>query len=320
MTSTFSRNEQGRDELAAFSHEAFFYGDPAGFVAGAQAFVEEGLAAGEDVMVALPAERLQLLRGALGADAARVVMADMADVGRNPARIIPAWRDFVFAGQASGRRVRGIGEPIWSGRGADELAECQLHEVLLNVAFDGQPAWRLLCPYDSTSLPPGVLDEARRSHPYVQEGGHSRPSDTFEARSGPVVLTGGLPDRPATARPLFFDAESLPQVRRTVAAWAGEALPEPYATDLVLAVHEIAANSVRHGGGNGRLHCWRDGDAFVCEVHDRGLLPRPLLGREIPPIDGEVGRGLWLANQLCDLVQLRTSVDGTVVRLRLAPR
>lgn len=320
MTSTFKRNEQGRGEVGAFSHEAFFYGDAAGFVSGTLAFVEDGLAAGEDVMVALPAERLELLRSALGAGAPRVVLADMADMGRNPARIIPAWRAFVHAGRASGRRVRVVGESIWNGRGAAEVVECQLHEVLLNVAFDGPPAWRLLCPYDTVSLPADVLDEARRSHPYLHEPGRSCPSDMFEPRAGSGLLTGELPERPAAARTLSFDADSLPEARSTVAGWALEVLPEAAATDLVLAVHEVAANSVRHGGGNGRLHCWRDGDAFVCEVHDRGMLPRPLLGRETPPVDGEVGRGLWLANQLCDLVQLRTSVDGTVVRLRLAAR
>ena len=28
-----------------------------------------------------------------------------------------------------------------------------------------------------------------------------------------------------------------------------------------------------------------------------------------------IGRGLWLVHQLCDLVQLRTSATGTVVRM-----
>ena len=59
----------------------------------------------------------------------------MAVLGHNPARIIPAWRDFA---DAHAGPIRGIGEPIWPGRGADELVECQLHESLLNVAFDGR--------------------------------------------------------------------------------------------------------------------------------------------------------------------------------------
>src|SRR2546421_585138 len=80
---------------------------------------------------------------------ARVVeFADMAKVGRNPARIIPVWRQFVSERAAGGGRIRGIGEPVWAGRGPSELAEAQRHEALLNLAFAGTPGMWLLCPYD----------------------------------------------------------------------------------------------------------------------------------------------------------------------------
>ena len=36
-----------------------------------------------------------------------------------------------------------------------------------------------------------------------------------------------------------------------------------------------------------------------------------------PAADGEGGRGVWIANQLCDLVQVRSGEDGSVVRLHL---
>ena len=60
------------------------------------------------------AEKIALLRTELGSDAAEVLFTDMAEVGSNPARIIPAWRAFVD--EHGGRPVRGIGEPIWAGR------------------------------------------------------------------------------------------------------------------------------------------------------------------------------------------------------------
>ena len=48
-----------------------------------------------------------------------------------------------------------------------ELAECQLHEALLNMAVHPDtPLW-LLCPYDVESLPASVVEEAHRSHPVV---------------------------------------------------------------------------------------------------------------------------------------------------------
>ena len=84
------------------------------------------------------------------------------------------------------------------------------------------------------------------------------------------------------------------------------------------AASELAANSVAHAGGVGWLRVWRgDGHLFV-DVSDRGHLTEPLLGRIRPSAEQERGRGLWLANQLCDLVQVRSSAGGTTVRLRAA--
>ena len=59
----------------------------------------------------------------------------MAEIGANPACIIPAWRDFVDECAEAGRAIRGIGEPIWADRSPAELVECQRHESLLNLAF-----------------------------------------------------------------------------------------------------------------------------------------------------------------------------------------
>lgn len=58
----------------------------------------------------------------------------MEELGRNPARIIAAWRDYI-GDQARGQRVRGIGEPIWPGRRSAVLVESQHHEALLDLAF-----------------------------------------------------------------------------------------------------------------------------------------------------------------------------------------
>jgi anti-sigma regulatory factor (Ser/Thr protein kinase) len=37
----------------------------------------------------------------------------------------------------------------------------------------------------------------------------------------------------------------------------------------------------------------------------------------LPDGEQEGGRGLWLINQLCDLVQLRSSPEGTSVRMSM---
>jgi anti-sigma regulatory factor (Ser/Thr protein kinase) len=74
---------------------------------------------------------------------------------------------------------------------------------------------------------------------------------------------------------------------------------------------------VRHAGGRGTLRVWREPDALVCEVRDHGHFDSPLVGRERPEPLLLEGRGLWLVNQVCDLVQIRSSADGTVVRVRM---
>jgi hypothetical protein len=65
------------------------------------------------------------------------------------------------------------------------------------------------------------------------------------------------------------------------------------------------------------LRVWDEGDSVICEVSDRGRMDKPLAGRARPELDEQGGWGLWLANQLCDLVQLRTLADGMVVRLHV---
>ena len=151
-----------RPHNESFRHEALLYAGQSGFVSGTLPFIRDGLASEEAMLVVVSQEKIDLLRHGLGSDADAVHFADMAEVGMNPARIIPAWYDFV--NEYRGRRLRGIGEPIWASRSSAELIECQRHESLLNVAFAEAPAWWLLCPYDTESLDPGVIAEARRSH------------------------------------------------------------------------------------------------------------------------------------------------------------
>jgi anti-sigma regulatory factor (Ser/Thr protein kinase) len=310
----------GSGSESVFKHEALFYAGLDEFAARTVPFVREGVASGERVLVVVSDPKIGLLRRALGADAERVRFADMQAVGRNPARIIPMWTDFVQAADGDGRSVRGVGEPIWEARSADELVECERHEALLNLAFADGPGWRLACPYDTTTLPETVLEEARRNHPYVWTGGAEDVSDIYRdlaAISAPFSRPLPRPTIPIETMPI--DATTLSDARQFVAQHAVRwGLDGDRVEDLVLAVSEVASNTVRHAGGRGVLLMWRNSASVVCEVVDDGTIVDPLVGRRNPHLNGEGGFGLWLANQVCDLVQVRTSPTGSVVRLHVA--
>jgi anti-sigma regulatory factor (Ser/Thr protein kinase) len=302
-----------------FRHEALFYAGRDDFVHRTAAFLREGVEAEEPALVVVDAEKIALLREELGDAAAGVQFAEMAEVGANPARIIPAWREFVTRSAPTGGRLRGIGEPIWPERTGAELVECVRHESLLNVAFAGSPSWWLVCPYDTEALEPAVLEEARRTHPFVRENGVGRESDDYyglQAIAAPFAEP--LPDPPESALELAFGSGPLEALRWLVGRAAEDAgLDELRAADLVLAVHELATNTVRHGGGRGTLRIWREPNALICEVADAGRIDQPLVGRERPFAAQSGGRGLWLVNQLCDLAQIRCFDTGSVVRLHM---
>src|SRR5690349_10156190 len=304
---------------SSFRHAALFYAGEDAYADSLVPFIRAGLTAGEPVLVMVPGRKVDLLRGALGGDAGDVHFADMTEVGANPARIIPAWRDFVEERSEPGTRLRGIGEPIWADRSPAELVECQRHEALLNVAFDGVAPMDLLCPYDEAALGESVLEEAFRSHPIVLEDGHFVDSSTYvgvETVAKPFRMP--LPEPPADAATLAFDASRLQAIRVFVAMRAADVGMSPLRTeDLVLAVNELASNSVRHGGGSGVLRSWVEDDTLVAEISDGGQIDQPLAGRE-PPSTGQIGgHGLWLVNQLCDLMQMRTFPTCSVVRVHM---
>jgi anti-sigma regulatory factor (Ser/Thr protein kinase) len=302
-----------------YRHEALFYDGTDDLLAGLVPFVRDAVDADEPVLVVLGAPKLDALRESRVRAAEQVLFADMAQVGTNPARIIPAWQRFLddhARPGVGGGRVRGVGEPIWAGRSPAELAECERHEALLNVAFADPDFW-LLCPYDIGTLPAAVLDEARRNHPFVTDGSATAHSDRFpggEALAAPFAAA--LPDPPPEALTTPVTRGTLREVRRLIGHFAAAAgLDDDAVADLVLSVHELATNSVLHGGGEGSLLLWREPGAVVCEMRDRGRIVEPLAGRVEPAGILEGGRGLWMANQLCDLVQIRSFADGGAVRV-----
>jgi anti-sigma regulatory factor (Ser/Thr protein kinase) len=300
----------------AFAHEALFYRGDDGFLAGLLPFVRDGLERDESVVVAEPRPRLEQLRDALGSDASEVEFLDMADIGQNPARIIGVWSRVLQEHTRAGRQLRGVGEPAFVGRRDVELVECRLHELLLNHAFDGGPAWRLLCPYDEQHLPRAVSQGALHTHPLAGWADGRRLEADYTAGAVMDAFAADLPRPTEGVLRGSYGPGDVPATRRTLAQYARMVgLTEEKVEALELAASELATNSVRHGGGTGTVAMWIEHGAAVVEFSDSGHVPDVLTGRLMPPLDQEGGRGVYLVNQLCDLVQLRSSERGTVIRI-----
>ena len=302
---------------AGFRHEALLYEGDDQFIERTVPFIEQGVRAGEAVLVVVNERKIERLRERLGDKASAVSFADMAMVGSNPARIIPAWRDFVDASSRRKQAMRGIGEPIWPDRSAPELAECHHHEALLNTAFGETARFWLMCPYDATALQPAVIEHLARTHPLINRGNGAVMSPQYdEAQATPAHFTDPLPPPTSPVLEIEYSRDSLRRLRTWIAGHSASAgLDEVRTNDLVLAAHEIATNSVLHGGGSGLARFWTESKKIICEFVDAGHMRKPLVGRELPSKDQAHGRGLWMVNQLCDLVQIRSTPGLTVVRL-----
>ena len=125
-------------------------------------------------------------------------------------------------------------------------------------------------------------------------------------------------------RMAFTGADLEGEVRRLVARRAAEAgFDVGRASDLMLAVSEVASNSVRHAGGRGTLSVWSEPAALVCEVRDGGRIEEDaLVGRARPSPGQRGGYGLWLVNELSatwSRCARRSRVGSVVQLLQLRP-
>jgi anti-sigma regulatory factor (Ser/Thr protein kinase) len=302
--------------LGTLEHDALFYANDDEYVAGVLGFVREGLERDEPVLVAVPGWNLELLREALTPEEMpRVRLRDMTVAGRNPGRIIGTVLT-AFVREHADRRVRIVGEPIWTGRTDEEYPACAEHEALINVALGSSPAY-IQCPYDTAKLPSSVLTDATRTHPMLATAFERWTSPTY-TDPGAVAASFDSPLSPVPGEAEFVVIGPATGARsaRVLVHDAGQmyGMDADRLTDVRLVAQELAVNTLTHSpNGRGVLEVWTADDHLVLQVEDGGRITDPLVGRR-PPEPPHVGHGLFVVHQLADLVRIHRDTSGTTVR------
>ncbi|HYX93827.1 MAG TPA: MEDS domain-containing protein, partial [Geodermatophilus sp.] len=171
-----------------YVHDALFYSSPDELAAATVPFVEEGLAAGDAVVITASPATADVVRTAVDDDRVRVLAWTEAYARRTPAAVT-AFRRLADEFTATGaRRVRVVGETDFGCTEREQL-EWQRYEAVVNHALADWPLWGL-CLFDTTRLPEPVLESVARTHPTVVAGRFRTPNPRFV---DPAAYLRGLP-------------------------------------------------------------------------------------------------------------------------------
>jgi anti-sigma regulatory factor (Ser/Thr protein kinase) len=304
----------GATSLAGAVHEAVLYSSVDDLAERLAPRIRSSLDDEAPVVAVLDAPTRAAVRRRLAAAADRVEFPDPATVHRLPPFTVALRWARVSRGAGAGHATV-VGQHLGDLLGCDETHWARL-DIALNVAVVGLPI-AVLCPYRADG---DTVDRVRATHPLlgtpdgpVASASYRQPADVVGLFPPPPP-----PDLGPPTAALPFGAAELGAVRGLVAeVGARTDDPPDRVADLVLAVNEIASNSVEHGPGGGVLRLWAGPAGLTAEIVDTGLCDVPFPGLSAPPLDGLRGRGLWLAGELCDVLQVWSDRAGTVVRLRM---
>jgi anti-sigma regulatory factor (Ser/Thr protein kinase) len=298
-------------------HEAGFYGSDAEFAALIVPFAEEGVAAGEPVIIGYDDRKASLLRSWLADPSAVEFIADQG-LYATPAGAIATYRRlFEFHTAMGAGQIRIAGDVPHPGNGG-RFEGWDRYECAVNTVWQDFPVWGR-CLYDTTTAPPAVLDVVERTHPrLVSASGQRRASGRYQdvpefdaLPAAPDPLEASTPLAELTGRPAADTRHALAQIGRGRLASAT-------LTDLIIGASEAVSNALRHGKPPVTVRIWATPDRIVVSVHDTGPGPADPLAGLVPAArsPSEPGLGLWVMHQLdIDTALIHTS-HGFTVRLR----
>ena len=313
------RTGAARGQVGHF-HEAGFYASDAEFAALIVPFVEEGVAAGEPVIIGYDDRKAGLLRSWL-ADPSAVEFIGDKSLYATPGRAIATYRRlFEFHLAMGAGQIRIAGDVPHPGNGG-RFEGWDRYEWAVNTVWQDFPVWGL-CLYDTTTAPPAVLEVVERTHPrLVSPSGQRRASEryqqvpVFEGLSpAPDPLEASTPIAVLTGGPAAEARHALAQIGRN--RIAGTTL-----TDLIIGASEAVSNALLHGEPPVTVRIWAAPDRVVVSVHDSGPGPADPLTGLVPAAHSpsDPGMGLWVLHQLDIDTALIHTGDGFTVRLRAGP-
>jgi anti-sigma regulatory factor (Ser/Thr protein kinase) len=295
-----------------YYHETAFYRSDTDFLALVVPFLEEGVAAGEPVVVACRAPNERLLRDRV-ADPSGIRFLPGTHQYDRPTESVLNYRK-LFGEYAGAAQIRVVGDVPHPGVGAS-WDWWSRYEAAVNDLFAEFPLWGL-CPYDLRTTPGDVLADVLRTHPRLvgADGGHLVNPDYRES----WACSDPSPDPLEAEHPLVDLLDPTPaEARHAVsAACVATRLTEDELDDIVYAASEAVTNALTHGKPPARLRIWADDVHVVVAVSDRGEGPdSPTAGLAPTERTTTAGLGLWLTHRTCRDVSMSRDANGFTIRL-----
>lgn len=286
--------------------------------------VRRALAEADGVFMVIGAQTGRLLREELRAEAKNLEWGDTSAFYQRLGFAYEGFRRLLAAAHAAGRRIHVFAEPdvadeAGSPGAVDRAAAYMAYEAIYNETYAGFGC-DVTCLWDARRHSTLTIENARALHNHELGPADWEPSPEFVAPrqylAGRNQLPLPLPSQ-ADWHAVLEGHDGLPALRAELEDWAQQhGFTVPAATDVVLAVNEIATNGLVHGRPPVQVHGWRHRDTLVVQVDDQGAIPLPALAGYQPPTGLPLSeRGLWLARQLADVVQTHTTDRQTSVRL-----
>jgi len=294
-------------------HHALLYREPDEASALLARWVRDGIREGARVAVVVSEPIQRAVVDQLGARAAQATFVPRERWYTAPAEALDMFARFVR--RQGSRPAWTAGEPIWQSHLPFAVRGWARYETVLNHHFAAEDV-RSLCVFDEKALGTELQGHVRATHPAIS-GEHPPNGEYMEPARCCDALSAASESPPGPPAFQISPARGLRHFRHELAAYLDVfGLDAKKSEATVLAVHELVANALEHGGGEAEVRGWRMPDAVVIEVEDDG--PGGIdryAGDAAPSSIGLRGRGVFLARRLSDFLEFPPVERGTVARL-----